>query len=97
MKLKQWLREYHNMTYLEYKALPEEGQLPLKNEFTSFNRSIQIANSGGVVRRKMTGEEKIELDRVLEKERKRYEYSLKCGGIDERGNYTALSHRWWNT
>lgn len=26
-------------------------------------------------------------------EKKRYETNLKIGGIDERGNYTALHHR----
>lgn len=42
----------------------------------------------------MIEEEKKQLEIVLEKERIRYEISLKIGGIDERGNYTALSHRW---
>lgn len=109
MKLKQWLKEYHEMSYSGYKALPEEKKWWLEADFVEYNRSLQIKNSGKdrqerrdskdntfISRRPMTKEEISELDKVLEKERKRYDYSLKCGGIDENGNYTALSHRWNN-
>ncbi|MBR4514005.1 MAG: hypothetical protein IKO61_03885 [Lachnospiraceae bacterium] len=42
MKLKQWLREHKQMTYKEYKALPEEDRWEMEREFHSFNRSLQI-------------------------------------------------------
>lgn len=32
-------------------------------------------------------------EEILEEERNRYESSLKIGGIDECGNYTALHYR----
>ena len=109
MKLKQWLKEYHEMSYSGDRALPEEKKWRLEADFVEYNRSLQIKNSGKdrqerrdakdstfISRRPMTKEEISELDKVLEKERKRYDYSLKCGGIDENGNYTALSHRWNN-
>ena len=108
MKLKQWLNECNKMSYNEYKALPEPQRYQLEAEFMEYNRMLQMKNSAKdrqermdakdstfISRRPMTQEEISELDEVLEKERKRYDYSLKCGGIDEKGNYTALSH-WWD-
>ena len=47
--------------------------------------------------RPMTEEEKAYANELAIKERKRYETNLKIGGIDERGNYTALSNRSENT
>ena len=41
----------------------------------------------------MTEEERERLEAVLAKEKERYETSMKIGGIDGRGNYTALHHR----
>ncbi len=101
MKLKQWLKEYHNMSYEKYKALPDMDRYDIENEFYNFNRQEQIKNNNKndktlLSRRPMTEEEKRELDIIFEKERIRYETSLKIGGVDERGNYTALSHRWEN-
>ena len=92
MKLKQWLREYHGMLYAEYKALPDVEQWLMEAEFKRFNRNKQIHDTQGW--RKMTEEEKEYIEKVLKREKERYETNLKIGGIDERGNYTALSHRW---
>lgn len=47
-----------------------------------------------VMVRKMTDEEKAELEHTINKEKERHETSKKIGGIDERGNYTALHHRY---
>ena len=66
----------------------------MEEEFRQFNRREQIHASQNW--RPMTEEEKKQLEISIEKERIRYETSLKIGGIDERGNYTALSHRWEN-
>lgn len=43
---------------------------------------------------KMTPEEMKETEHQIQAEQKRYEISKMIGGIDERGNYTALHHRW---
>ena len=94
MKLKKWLPEYKQITYAEYKELPDSDRWEMEEEFRQFNRREQIHASQN--RRPMTEEEKKQLEITLEKERIRYETSLKIGGIDERGNYTALSHRWEN-
>ena len=94
MKLKQWLREHKQMTYAEYKVLPEMERYEIYAEHQRFCRNEQIRKSQN--RRPMTEEEKAWLDEVLAKEKERYETSLKIGGIDELGNYTALSHRWEN-
>ena len=98
MTLKAWLHEYHQLSYAEYKALSEDQQIELEAAFRKFNRSQQIHASAAAKynRRPMTEEEKRETERMLKEERERYEQSLKIGGIDERGNYTALSHRWEN-
>ena len=92
MKIKQWLREYKNMTYAEYKGLSENEKYILQDEHRRFCRNKQIHDSQNW--RPMTEEEKAYTKRILEKERERYEISLKIGGIDERGNYTALHHRY---
>ena len=47
--------------------------------------------------RSMTEEEKAYANEIFTKERERYETNLKIGGIDEKGNYTALSNRLENT
>lgn len=44
-------------------------------------------------KRKMTAEEKAKLEEIVAKEQARYIQSAKAGGIDIRGNYTALHHR----
>lgn len=95
MKLKQWLREQKEMTYAEFKLLPEDEQEILRIEHYQFNQSNQKKkerNRKGW--RPMTEEEIKYATEILEHEKKRYEASLKIGGIDERGNYTALHHRW---
>ena len=103
MKLKQWLREHKQMTYAEYKALPEEVRWKMESEFRSFNRSLQIQQAkltsgdkeGGVKWTMMSKEEWEKSKKLAAKEKERYEANLKIGGIDERGNYTALHHRWF--
>ena len=94
MKLKKWLPEYKQITYAEYKELPDSDRWEMEEEFRQFNRREQIHASQNW--RPMTEEEKKQLEISLEKERIRYETAQKIGGIDERGNYTALSHRWEN-
>lgn len=42
MKLKQWLKEYHEMSYSGYRALPEEKKWRLEADFVEYNRSLQI-------------------------------------------------------
>jgi hypothetical protein len=92
MKLKQWLREQKQMTYAEYKALPECDRREIQLEHQKFCRYEQMHDRYNW--RPMTEEELRELEIRLEKEKARYELNLKIGGIDERGNYTALHHRW---
>ena len=92
MKLKQWLREQKQLTYNEYRALPEEEREELAYEHQRFCRREQLHENLGW--RPMTEEEIRETDEILARCRKRYEESLKIGGIDYRGNYTALHHRW---
>lgn len=81
------------MSYLEYTALPDDERWKLAEEHRYFCRNKQLHDSQGS--RAMTEEEKKNLDLVLSKEKERYENSLRIGGIDERGNYTALHHRWY--
>ena len=63
-----------------------------------FNRpskkEIRRAKQG---RRPMTEEEKAYANKLAIKAKERYETNLKIGGIDERGNFTALSNRLDNT
>ena len=56
MKLKQWLREYCQMTYAEYKALEDVKRWKLEGEFYCFHRNKQIHDSQNW--RTMTEEEK---------------------------------------
>ncbi len=92
MKLKQWLREYKQLSYAEYKLLSEEEKYALQGEHQRYCRNQQIHDSQNW--RPATEEEKATLDEVLAKEKQRYETSTEIGGIDERGNYTALHHRY---
>ena len=98
MKLKKWLVEKKQITYAEYKALPEEEQWQLWSEHQQFcrweNRQNNPPKKGPGIWRKMTPEEMEHLEEVLAKEKERYEKSLMCGGVDENGNYTALHYRW---
>ena len=51
---------------------------------------VKVYSSKKIV---LSEEEKGEYERKLAKEREKYERDLKCGGIDERGNYTRLHSR----
>ena len=93
MKLKQWLREYKQMAYADYRNLPDEERWKMIYEFNNFNRRQNLLKNRKGTWRPMTEEEKIRVTKILEKERQRYETNLKIGGIDERGNYTALHQR----
>ena len=64
--------------------------LQLQEETTSRVKNIASLETSLEELRKLT----VLYEEILEKERKRYETNLKIGGIDERGNYTALHHRW---
>ena len=92
MKLKQWLREYKQMSYREYRELSEFEQYEVQAEHQEFCRYQQRRASENW--RPMTEDEIAELTETLEKEKQRYETSIKIGGIDEIGNYTALHYRW---
>lgn len=95
MKLKKWLREYKQMSFEEYKALQETEVYLIQAEHREFcrkeNLRKQVHDKQGW--RPMTEEEKARTVEILAKEKERYEKSQKAGGIDERGNYTALHHR----
>ena len=92
MKLKKWLREYEDMSYAEFKKLDEAEQYEIRMEHSSFCKREELRKRENV--RPATEEEKKYFAECFEKERRRYERSLEIGGIDERGNYTALHHRW---
>ena len=91
MKLKKWLQEYCHMTYAEYRVLPEVERYSLEGDHQRFCRNERIHESQGW--QPMTDDEKVAVDEIAEKEKLRYEASHKIGGIDEKGNYTALHHR----
>lgn len=44
--------------------------------------------------RQMTPKEMAETEQQTRKEQERYRINIMIGGIDSRGNYTALHHRW---
>ena len=92
MKLKQWIEKYKNMSYAEYKKLSDNERYGFEKEYQRFVRNEKKQNSQNC--RPMSKEEKEKLEIVFAKARERYETSLKIGGIDERGNYTALHHCW---
>ncbi len=46
------------------------------------------------VKWRMTPEEITEAEQQIRMEQERYRINKMIGGIDERGNYTALHHRW---
>ena len=96
MKLKAWLREYKGMSYSEYKAQEFEKQWELEDEFKRYNRSEQIRRQREMDPnyRKATAEELQKLEEDAAKERKRYEQSLKAGGVDkDTGIYFRLHDR----
>ena len=96
MKLKEWLREHRQMSYADYKKLPDIERWIIEGDFQNFNnklnKSKQIHDRQNW--RPMTEEEIERINIITEQEMKRYEISLKIGGIDDCGNYTALHHRW---
>ena len=65
MKLKKWLPEYKQITYVEYKSLPDDERWVIEEEFRRFNRREQIHESQNW--RPMTEEEKKQLEISLEK------------------------------
>lgn len=92
MKLKHWLERYKNISYAEYKELSYEEQSVFREEHMQFLGNLVKKKS--YKSRPMSEEEKVKLEMIFAKEKLRYETSMKIGGIDERGNYTALHHRW---
>ena len=91
MKLKKWLWEYRNMTYGEYKNLPECERYGFQGEHQYFCLMEQMKKRENW--RPMTPEDSTHYAEFAERERKRYAVNLKIGGIDSCGNYTALHHR----
>lgn len=99
MKLKAWLREQKGMSYSEYRALPEFERYSIYGDFLWDNRCLQKKAQAAQKRiqagwRPMTEEERKQVDEIAAQEQKRYLINSKIGGLDERGNYTALHHRW---
>ena len=92
VKLRAWLRESKKMSYSEYKMLSEVSRADIYWEFEQYNRRLQKKAQIGW--RPMTEEERQWADEVGEQGRKRYLINSKIGGLDERGNYTALHYRW---
>ena len=80
------------MSYSEYKMLSEVSRADIYWEFEQYNRRLQKKAQIGW--RPMTEEELQWADEVGEQGRKRYLINSKIGGLDERGNYTALHYRW---
>lgn len=99
MKLKEYLREQHNMSYAEYKALPDIERWQIEGEFQSHNVALQrrqqarenFVRSGGVIRQ-ATPEELEEWAYRSDLERQHRENSIKAGDISGNG-YIALHHR----
>lgn len=99
MKLKQYLRDKHGMTYAQYKALPDIERWGIEGKFRNYNATLlrhrqmqeNFIKSGGIIRQ-ATPEELEEWKYRSDKERKHREASLKCGGIIDCG-YIALHYR----
>lgn len=79
------------MSYPKYKTLPELEKVVLQYEHREFCHKEQ--NHARQNWRSMTVEEKEKMEEWAAKETERYEISEKIGGLDERGNYTALHYR----
>lgn len=88
MKLKEWLRQYHQMSYADYKKLPYTERTIMECDFQYFNnklnRTKQIHDRQNW--RPMTEEEIERINIITEQEMKRYEISLKIGGIDAKAS-----------
>ena len=80
------------MSYAEYRRMPEIEKNILYAEFERYNNNLRKKEEAGW--RAMTDEERKWADKVAEQGKARYLMNMKIGGIDERGNYTALHHRW---
>lgn len=53
-------------------------------------KGLRVYSSKKIV---LTEQEKEELEQRIQKQVEKYERDLKCGGIDERGNFTRLHDR----
>lgn len=99
MKLKQYLKEQHNITYDQYRSLPDIERWQIEAEFNSYNATLQrkkqlrenFIKSGGIIRQ-ATPEELKEWAYRSELEKKHRETSMKCGGVADNG-YIALHYR----
>lgn len=92
MKIKKWLADIPNIRYENFKQLPMHIQNELRREHQNF---CQIENRKRRQNWIPVPEEELKiLINKSQKERKRYAENLLIGGIDEKGNYTALHHRW---
>ena len=74
MKLKKWLPEYKQITYAEYKELPDSDRWEMEEEFRQFNRREQIHASQNW--RPMTEEEIIQHFLIDGKMDEYFDYSL---------------------
>lgn len=99
MKLKQYLRDKHRMTYAQYKALPDIERWSIEGEFRNYNATLlrrklmqeNFIKLSGIIRQ-ATPEDLEEWKYRSDKEKKHREASLKCDGIIDRG-YIALHYR----
>ena len=99
MKLKLYLKEQRNMTYAQYRLLPDNDRWQIEYEFHSYNATLQrkkqlrenFIKSGGVVRQ-ASPEELKEWSYRSEMEKQHRETSMKCGGVEGNG-YIALHYR----
>ena len=93
MKLKRYLKEQRGLTKEEFNSLDEVDRYGILGDFRRFNiKEQQFLHRKGW--RPMTPEEMAETEQQTRKEQERYSISKMIGGIDSRGNYTALHHRW---
>lgn len=92
MKLKTWLKEIYSISQTEFQQLPKHVQLELQREHRTFCQQEAKRKSHHWI--PVPDEELAILKERAARERKRYSESLKIGGIDELGNYTALHHRY---
>ena len=53
-------------------------------------KGLRVYSSRKIV---LTEQEKEDLEKRIQKQVEKYERDLKCGGIDERGNFTRLHDR----
>lgn len=62
----------------------------LETGVIKIRKRLRVYSSSKIV---LTEQEKEDYERRIQKQVEKYERDLKCGGIDERGNFTRLHDR----